>query len=372
MEGPSLYAIGAFIQALGQNLGLEALLPQLGSQAQVYIGTGLGAVVDACYQASIHLYRTQKRWDAFLGKTRLTIRRWLLIRQTESTGRGGRAPLTRIASCRAARRRSCCLERLLDEARSPESLNGIWPKPQRSTISASKGISRHWRVKLKYPAGKKQAQNARLQEKVGIAGTAVEGIGTPDLEHLQYLLYASLHSRQNHRTCFRARRRLLHVGGVALRLAMKAIQTGDAKAVVIGATDPAPASIHCRLILRSAQCCREGRRLVQLSTWQLQGTHISGGSVVWIVGDMGVHEGERFPKPLGMWNSTIAVCVSSGCAPHHHAVDGGPNVGDRAGARRSARASPGDRNMGYPRNGTPWDHRRHLQPSACSFPASCW
>src|ERR1700744_197300 len=44
MDTPSLFAIGAFIQALEQNSGIEALLRELGAQAHVYIGTGLGAI----------------------------------------------------------------------------------------------------------------------------------------------------------------------------------------------------------------------------------------------------------------------------------------------------------------------------------------
>ena len=36
------YAVGAFIQALGQNPGLEPLLKELGPQAHIYVGTGLG------------------------------------------------------------------------------------------------------------------------------------------------------------------------------------------------------------------------------------------------------------------------------------------------------------------------------------------
>ena len=44
MDLPVLYAIGSFIQALGQNPGLEAELKALGTAAHVYMGTGLGCV----------------------------------------------------------------------------------------------------------------------------------------------------------------------------------------------------------------------------------------------------------------------------------------------------------------------------------------
>ncbi len=64
MDTPSLYAIGAFIQALDQNPGLDALLHDLGNETHVYIGTGLGAV-DTFYESSIALNEAQKRWNAF-------------------------------------------------------------------------------------------------------------------------------------------------------------------------------------------------------------------------------------------------------------------------------------------------------------------
>ncbi len=64
MDSPSLYAIGAFIQALRQNPGLEATLTELGQQAHVYVGTGLGNI-GKLYDASIDLHKAQRRWDRF-------------------------------------------------------------------------------------------------------------------------------------------------------------------------------------------------------------------------------------------------------------------------------------------------------------------
>ena len=64
MGMPSLYAIGAFIQSLSQNPGIENELRDLGTQAHVYVGTGLGSL-DTTYKASIALYKSQIRWDAF-------------------------------------------------------------------------------------------------------------------------------------------------------------------------------------------------------------------------------------------------------------------------------------------------------------------
>jgi hypothetical protein len=64
MDLPKQYALGAFIQALEQNPGIEEELRSLGSQAHVYVGTGLGSP-DTIYRASIALYEAQKRWNRF-------------------------------------------------------------------------------------------------------------------------------------------------------------------------------------------------------------------------------------------------------------------------------------------------------------------
>jgi 3-oxoacyl-[acyl-carrier-protein] synthase II len=64
MDLPTLYAIGAFIQSLGQNPEIENELKSLGSQAHVYLGTGLGSL-DTIYTASVKLHEAQRRWDRF-------------------------------------------------------------------------------------------------------------------------------------------------------------------------------------------------------------------------------------------------------------------------------------------------------------------
>ena len=58
------YAIGAFIQALGQNEGLEEELQRLGQQAHIYVGTGLGDV-PTNYRIGCAYERAQRRWNRF-------------------------------------------------------------------------------------------------------------------------------------------------------------------------------------------------------------------------------------------------------------------------------------------------------------------
>ena len=105
--------------------------------------------------------------------------------------------------------------------------------------------------------------------------------------------------------------------GVALGLAMRAIQSGDAKLVVVGATDPPPhpltvGSFYSARVLSAS-------RTPSFPLTGLQGTHVSGGSVVWIVAD---HD---YMQPKA---SSRSACNRSpwGSAPmpshHYPSVDG--------------------------------------------------
>ena len=63
--GPMVqYPIGAFIQSLTQNPGLEAYLQSLGTRRHIYIGTGLGDITVTADEA-LRLDRAQRQWNEF-------------------------------------------------------------------------------------------------------------------------------------------------------------------------------------------------------------------------------------------------------------------------------------------------------------------
>nr|WP_286202628.1 beta-ketoacyl synthase N-terminal-like domain-containing protein [Comamonas sp. JC664] len=94
--------------------------------------------------------------------------------------------------------------------------------------------------------------------------------------------------------------------GYGLRLAINAIQLGQAKAVVMGMTDPPPMPLtvggfyNARVISADAA--------VSKPLTALRGTHIAGGSVVWVLGDLEHFTAKGF-QPLGM--EPIAVGVTA-------------------------------------------------------------
>jgi 3-oxoacyl-(acyl-carrier-protein) synthase len=85
--------------------------------------------------------------------------------------------------------------------------------------------------------------------------------------------------------------------GVGLKLAMEAIKAGDAKAVLVGMSDPAPHPILVGAFYKARVLAAD--RHPSLPLTNLRGTHISGGSVLWIVGDYDYMTALGY-KPVGL------------------------------------------------------------------------
>src|SRR5260370_669327 len=94
--------------------------------------------------------------------------------------------------------------------------------------------------------------------------------------------------------------------GVALKLAMDAIHRGEASPVVVGATAPPPLPLSVGAFYAARVVAADST--VSKPLTGLRGTHVAGGSVVWIVGDL-EHMRARGFHPLGM--EPLAVGVSS-------------------------------------------------------------
>jgi 3-oxoacyl-(acyl-carrier-protein) synthase len=307
MDLPAQFAIGAFVQALSQNPGLETILQELGGQAHVYVGTGIGAL-DTTYRESIELYRIQRRWDRFWAapERNEALRAWLGLSEEE------RNAVADVPPC-------------------PESV----PTDDREDAE------NHW---YRYWAARSQALEEYLAELAAIDGLELQGdIETGKLHILREKggrytrlqekwgapeppwkaspnLLWNIHSIPAAQISMMGRITGLAFApcaacstfGVALRLAMDAIRSGAAKAVVVGATDPPPHPLTIGAFY-SARVLSADRR-ISIPFTRLQGTHVAGGAAIWIVGDLEYMKA-RGLQPLGM--EPLAVGVS---ADAHHII----------------------------------------------------
>jgi 3-oxoacyl-[acyl-carrier-protein] synthase II len=258
MDDTSLFAIGAFIQSLQQNPGIEDELKSLETQAHVYVGTGLGSIATQ-YQISVALYKAQQRWEEFWAGRTTELAEYLSeLAEADSLQIEGEVEVGKLNAMREKEKRHA---RLREKWKAPEppwnvSANLIW------NIHNA-------------PA----AQISILARITGLAFAPVAACST---------------------------------FGVALKLAMQSIQSGEAKVVVVGATDPAPHPLTVGAFYSARVSSADARLSIPLT--RLQGTHVSGGSVVWIVGDLEYMKAKGF-HPIGM--EPVSVGVSSDA---HHII----------------------------------------------------
>ncbi len=300
MDNPALYAIGAFIQALSQNPGLETELKELGTAAQVYVGTGLGSL-SSIYDASIQHYEAQKRWDKF----------WAAPERNAAVREATTLPEDAPPSPDSAPEN--------DRPLAEQAWNRYWMAKSADLHSYLKELSEVESLILagEVEVGKlnaireKEKRRAKLQEKWGapeppwkVSANVIWNIHNTPAAQISIL--AKIHG-----LAF-APVAACSTFGVSLKLAMSAIQSGEAKLVVVGATDPPPHPLTVGSFFSGRVLSADGSVSVPLT--RMQGTHVAGGSVVWIVGDMDYCLSKGF-KPLGM--EPLAVGVSSDA---HHII----------------------------------------------------
>lgn len=301
MDFTTLFAIGAFVQALDQNPGIEGVLHELGPKAHVYFGTGLGAF-PTIYDASVQLDRAQKRWDRFWAHPdRCPALR--AFRSGEETSPGEAPPADpatiedpdereaaeREWNAHWAARSSALHEYLAEQA----ELEGL-------TVSGEVEAG-----KLKVMR-EKERRRARLQEHWNAPPPPWTEVSTNVLWNIPNTPAAQV-SMLGRITGFSyAPVAACATFGVCLKLAMDAIQRGEARAVVVGATDPPPHPLTVGAFYGARVVSADAA--VSKPLTGLRGTHVSGGSVVWIVGERSFMEAKGF-RPLGM--EPVSVGVSS-------------------------------------------------------------
>jgi 3-oxoacyl-(acyl-carrier-protein) synthase len=283
MDLPTQYALGAYIQAMGQNPGLEEELQALGAAARVYIGTGVGNIDTIC-RASIELHEAQRRWDRF----------WSEPQHNSALRASGESPPPDPDAEAAWRsqwmERSPELGEYLAELAAQEEVAIEGPNIEAAKL---------WAIR------EREKRRARLREKWrapeppwNVSANVIWNLHNTPASQVSIL-------GRIHGLTF-APVAACSTFGIALRLAMDAIRSGEAKAVVVGATDPPP---HPLLVgaFYSGRVLSAGNH-VSLPLSRFRGTHVSGGAALWIVGDLEYLRGKGF-RPLGM--ELLSVGVSS-------------------------------------------------------------
>ncbi len=308
------YSIAAFIQSLGQNPGIEQYLQSLGTACPIYVGTGLGDLT-VQHDESLRLDRAQKRWNEF----------W--------------ASQERCAPLRAH------LDGENDPAAPPSPSD--YPIGTEEWIDAKHAHEAYWALRSESLAAYiAEAREIQSEPVPPASGAAKLGSIRQKLSRIKALNkdwdcpeepWASVSPNLLWNIANISAAQISMIGrihgaayapvaacasfGIAVKMAMDAIRSGDAKAAVIGMSDPPPHPLSISAFYNANVLSADASVSAPLTG--LKGTHVAGGSCVWILGDVEAMAAEGF-EPLGM--ELIAVGASSDA---HHIITpskGGPQL----------------------------------------------
>ena len=294
------YAVGAFIQSLQQNPGIEEELRSLKTQAHVYLGTGLGDL-PVLHNISLDYHRSWRKWIRHWADPKNNAALRSFLSGTDSQSVLGVPPLPETVA-------------LYDRDQAEEAWWNFWThrsvelQEYLKELQVIEGLSVEGEVETAKLAviKEKRKLNARLQKKWNapeppwneVSANLLWNIpNTPSaqvsmLGHITGMTFAPVAACSSF--------------GYALKLAMNSITLGDAKAVVVGMSDPPPHPLTVGAFYQARVLSADGH--VSKPLTGLRGTHIAGGAAVWIVGDYKYMTEKGF-KPLGM--EPIAVGVSA-------------------------------------------------------------
>lgn len=317
--GPMVqFAIGSFIQALSQNPGIEEYLQSLGTQAHVYVGTGLGDITVTHHEVNEY-ERALRRWNEFWAAPErcaplrlhhdgepdpdapedpagfaLGSEEWIDAKREWEAWWAGRSDLLAqyLAEAREIQSEpvppassSAKLSSIRQKLNRIRALNRKYECPPEPWAAVSPNLL--WNI-ANIPA----AQISMLGKIVGPAFAPIAACAS---------------------------------FGVAIKMGIDAIRLGEATAVVIGTTDPPPHPMVISAFYNANVLSSDAD--VSRPLTGLKGTHVAGGSCVWIIGDADALMAQGFTT-LGM--EIVGVGTSSDA---HHIITpskGGPQLAMRA------------------------------------------
>jgi 3-oxoacyl-[acyl-carrier-protein] synthase II len=314
--GPMVqYAIGAFIQSLAQNPGLEQYLQSLGTRCHIYVGTGIGDIT-VTQRESLAYERTLRRWNEFWAKPeRCSALREGRIEDDAPPYPGD----SEIGSEEWIERkydwdaywaaRSDGLAEYLAEAREihsepvPPSSGSAKLSIMRQKLNRIKALNRKWGC----PAEPWAAVSPNLLWNIAnMPAAQISMIG-----QIVGTTFAPVGACASF--------------GVAVKLAVDAIDRGEADVAVIGMTDPPPHEMVISAFYNANVLSADAD--VSRPLTGLKGTHVAGGACVWIVGAAEQLMAQGF-QPVGM--EIVGVGTSSD-APHIITPSkGGPQLAMKA------------------------------------------
>ena len=293
MGRPVKYAIGSFIQAVSERPALEGILRELGTQAHVYIATGLGDLPTVQDQTLRH-YHGQRNWNRF----------WTDPSRNQAFANYLDDPAAFRASDATVPADPATID-LGERAQAEDVWWSFWAKRSEVLARYLEEIVDIERVDVEGPveAGKgraikqKRAQLAAVLKEYGAPPPPWTTVSSNLLWNIPNTSASQISMLGKIVGMTFAPVAACSSFGYTLKLAMNAIRLGEAKAVVIGAADPDPNALSVGAFYDARVLAHDGQ--VSKPLTGLRGTHIAGGAIVWIVGDYDYFK-SRGLEPMGL------------------------------------------------------------------------
>lgn len=299
MDLTTLYAVAAYIQALEQNPGIEAAMQRAASPTQVCVGTGLGALPTIA-DCTLDLYRAQRRWNRY----------WSHPERNPALARHVRGeqvledapPDPRTMTDPDVRERAEDTWFAFWAARS-SPLQEYVAKLQRIAALQLEGDIETGKLHV---IREQQRRLARLKEETGVPDPPWASVSPNLLWNIANAPSAQITMLGNLTGASFAPVAACSTFSLSLKLGMAAIRNGEADFAVVGATDPPPHPLSVAAFYNARVLAADGSVSKPLS--RLKGTHVAGGSVIWILGEVERCRQLGF-EPLGL--EPVSVGVSS-------------------------------------------------------------
>ena len=308
-----LFALGASVQAMQSNPKLERIAKELDEACHVYVGSGVGDLPQS-YAAARSLDKATRAWNQFWADpTRCPARKIF-----EETGDfAGAAPPANPAAlpvdseerleARLAwdaywAERSPSLKSFLERMKAVEALGSADEGPEApSPGSKPKAISE----KAHLAAIRRRVRALRaLLDEVGCPPPPWTAVSPDLIWNIQNAPAAQITMLFDVHGAAFAPVGACSTFGVALKCGRDAILRGEAKMAIVGTTDPRPDPARVGAFHEARVMAGTGEVNAPFTT--LRGTHLSGGSCIWILGDEEYFSAQGL-EPVGGWVEGIAL-----------------------------------------------------------------
>ncbi|MFO0734748.1 MAG: beta-ketoacyl synthase N-terminal-like domain-containing protein [Labilithrix sp.] len=302
-----LFALGATVQAMRCDAKLEGVARELDDRCHVYVGSGVGDLPQS-YGAVRSLDRATREWNQFWADpARCPARK--AFQETGDLG-GERPPVdpttlpvdseerhdARVKWDEFWAARSAPLREFLQKVSVVEAIGSVEEGVEAKQTSE----------KAHLDAIRRKVRALRaLQDEVGCPPPPWTAVSPDLIWNIQNAPAAQITMLLDVHGAAWAPVGACSTFGVALKCGRDAILAGDAKMAIVGTTDPRPDP--CLVGAFHEARVMAGTGEVNSPFTSLRGTHLSGGSCIWVLGDEEEMRARGLGEPVGGWVEGIAL-----------------------------------------------------------------